>query len=362
MPLIKKKSKKAFDENVAKEMEAGKPQKQSLAIAFNTQKHAAPKKKMALGGAVEGETHSKPKYDRDPGAQAPKPDDRRLEKNDYMADDWAGGPDPVRKPDDQRRPINAYLNTNDWSDGEKPSRKPFAEGGEVLTSKPNAPRPSQESTESAALNSRAPRGQMSHAQMAEYHEQEAAKYRMYADGGVIAPDSRAQETQYPGTKARMPDDERPANSDYMSGEFDNGPAPMRKPDDERLSEDKYMSDYNYSQGGEVDEPDSMDQPEPEADEEKEASITAAIMARKRGKKMMAEGGMVDLEANSEEQPNNEDQYSFNAVKKEQYDLSQLSKQPMDSNETGDDREDGEENDHDKNIVGSIRRKMKSKRM
>ena len=41
MPLIKSTSKKAFGENVAREIEAGKPQKQSVAIAYSVKREAA---------------------------------------------------------------------------------------------------------------------------------------------------------------------------------------------------------------------------------------------------------------------------------------------------------------------------------
>lgn len=40
MPLIKSKSKKAVGENIKREMAAGKPQKQAVAIALNTQRRA----------------------------------------------------------------------------------------------------------------------------------------------------------------------------------------------------------------------------------------------------------------------------------------------------------------------------------
>jgi hypothetical protein len=40
MPLIKSKSKKAVGENIKKEIEAGKPQKQAVAIALETQRRA----------------------------------------------------------------------------------------------------------------------------------------------------------------------------------------------------------------------------------------------------------------------------------------------------------------------------------
>ena len=45
MPLKKSASKKAFSENVKKEMEAGKPQKQSVAIAYSVKRKAEGKKK-----------------------------------------------------------------------------------------------------------------------------------------------------------------------------------------------------------------------------------------------------------------------------------------------------------------------------
>ena len=48
MPLVKSKSKKAISANIKKEMEAGKPQKQSVAIALNVARKAGaklPKKK-----------------------------------------------------------------------------------------------------------------------------------------------------------------------------------------------------------------------------------------------------------------------------------------------------------------------------
>jgi len=47
MPLLKSKSKKAFGKNVETEMKAGKPQKQSIAIAYSMKKKA---QKMSKGG------------------------------------------------------------------------------------------------------------------------------------------------------------------------------------------------------------------------------------------------------------------------------------------------------------------------
>jgi hypothetical protein len=44
MPLIQSKSKTAFKKNVQKEVDAGRPVKQALAIAYATQRDAAKKK------------------------------------------------------------------------------------------------------------------------------------------------------------------------------------------------------------------------------------------------------------------------------------------------------------------------------
>jgi hypothetical protein len=45
MPLTKSTSKKAFSNNVRAEMNAGKPQKQAVAIAYAVKRRAASKKK-----------------------------------------------------------------------------------------------------------------------------------------------------------------------------------------------------------------------------------------------------------------------------------------------------------------------------
>ena len=49
MPLIKSTSKKAFSKNVSKEMAAGKPQKQAVAIAYAEKRAAAKKSTKSKG-------------------------------------------------------------------------------------------------------------------------------------------------------------------------------------------------------------------------------------------------------------------------------------------------------------------------
>jgi hypothetical protein len=48
MPLIKSTSKKAFSENIGREIHAGKPQKQAVAIAFSEKREAQKGRKEAL--------------------------------------------------------------------------------------------------------------------------------------------------------------------------------------------------------------------------------------------------------------------------------------------------------------------------
>lgn len=44
MPLIHSKSKKAFGENIRREIHAGKPQKQAVAIAYSVKREALKRK------------------------------------------------------------------------------------------------------------------------------------------------------------------------------------------------------------------------------------------------------------------------------------------------------------------------------
>jgi hypothetical protein len=50
MPLIKSTSKKAFSKNISKEIAAGKPQKQAVAIAYAEKRSAAKSKAKSTKG------------------------------------------------------------------------------------------------------------------------------------------------------------------------------------------------------------------------------------------------------------------------------------------------------------------------
>ena len=59
MPLIKSKSKKAVSSNIKTEMEAGKPQKQAVAIALNVGRKAGAKIPKGKARKTEGNSNSK---------------------------------------------------------------------------------------------------------------------------------------------------------------------------------------------------------------------------------------------------------------------------------------------------------------
>jgi len=62
MPLIKSKSKRAFGENIATEMRAGKPQKQAVAIAYSVKRAAEGKeRKASVKGRPANRTMKVPK-------------------------------------------------------------------------------------------------------------------------------------------------------------------------------------------------------------------------------------------------------------------------------------------------------------
>jgi hypothetical protein len=88
------------------------------------------------------------------------------------------------------------------------------------------------------------------------------------------------------------------------------------------------------------------------------TVAEHIMSKR---KKFADGGMVDLDENAEESPNNEDDMSFEALKKENYDEESMTdlEEPEDSNEKGDDREDAKSDKKDR--IEQMRKRAKAKR-
>lgn len=178
---------------------------------------------------------------------------------------------------------------------------------------------------------------------------------MMAQGGMIKTSKpKAKMTDSSVIKARPYDHVSELNLE------DTAP-PMKH---EGMSEDKEQSEEEFeskqmapmlAEGGEIS--DDMDQPSDEETMEHAASIAAGIMAKRAHKQFMAVGGMVDIDENAEEQPN--DMTSLNkAALKENYDsdMDDVS-QPEESNEHADEREEASENKHDR--VSAIMKKRKS---
>lgn len=69
MPLIHSPAKKPFQHNIKSELDAGKPMKQSLAIAYAVKRRAQEKKKMAAGGMVDDQNMGRGYFKPHEGAQ-----------------------------------------------------------------------------------------------------------------------------------------------------------------------------------------------------------------------------------------------------------------------------------------------------
>ena len=147
-----------------------------------------------------------------------------------------------------------------------------------------------------------------------------------------------------------------------------------------IKESEYDSDSeHFAKGGHVEDEHSqhpehfldeeeseVEHEEHEFDEDHPKSIADAVM-RKMKRKHLAKGGkvshedeQVDLEANNHEGPGTDQSYNIKAKNKNVYDDSQLKKQPHDSNEHGDSREEHEENEDDADMISKIRHKMKKR--
>jgi hypothetical protein len=299
MPLFQSKSKKAFKHNVKTEISAGKPQDQALAISYSIKKKP---KKMAAGGNVESAKEEKrPMPDEtfnDAASVAHNKGKKPLESADWTDDTWQKfGKNMSIKQGQRPAPLPiAGHKVND--------RDLFEKEQHLMALAPGPygeklPEPMAAGGPVPGLDEEAPHTGETAEDMLRRHATELAA------AGYMAP--RPSMEEYMGDKMAM-------------GGVAGGLAPGEEDD--------------MSPGYDVFE----------------------TIKRKK----MADGGMVDLEANSEEHENTEDDLSYDALKKEQYDLDQLDEQPMDSNEHGDEREKDAEDDHDDSIVGQIKRKAKKK--
>jgi hypothetical protein len=330
MPLIQGKSKKAFSENVSREMEAGKPQKQSLAIAYNIKRQNS-RKKMAAGGEVISAATEKR-----PGTQEEFADAMDARQNSGNAGyrkpaDWISEEDT---PENEIGGNRSGKAVTDMAPQHNNGRAPYAAGGRV---KDTGMGLMERNDEDDLLDSMSPDGN-----------------RMEQPKGA-----------YDETQERI-----------TSGDPDE-PHPHTGETQEDMMRRHAMEMEHFMRGGEVGNP-KLQQSHLEPDEGD--NLVQEIMKGRKHK--MAGGGKVrsdqgigqgdsmfdfpqddgevDLEGNSKEDRNNEDQMSYRAAGKEQYNLRQLSKQPKGSNEKGDMREEDSENVNDEGDVAQIRSKMKKR--
>jgi hypothetical protein len=315
MPLLP--GRKNISRNISTEEDAGKPHKQSIAIALDVSRRR--KKKMASGGMVDESAATE---------RRPMP-----EEKDHDASMVGRNESKKALPDSS---FDEPHRTEQASRGPKTVKIKHPSFAQSPTFKVKMR--SQEDDLEESMPPAAPTEQPE----ADYDEEDADKsgpdvpalhMKRMAEGGMIN-----------------------KNVSMSSAEQDGQVDPEGlESDDDMMGPDKkeYMSETmnGYAKGGEIHRQ-MMMQPEDEAAEMHHASVAAAIMAKRP--KMMADGGEVDLDLNAEERPNsfyklNEDDY-----KKEDYDDDiHAANDPMDSNEHGDDIESDA---HD--MVSAIRRKMK----
>lgn len=147
MPLIKGKSPESFSKNVSTEMNAGKPQKQALAIAYSLKRRA---KKMAEGG----ETQSLGQLINYPGTPKPQPsprpmslggaveeDDKDFNQHEVMPEDsdLSGSVDSEMAESSKDYSQLARLAMGGYAHGDivdNVMRKRYSEGGRVANETP----------------------------------------------------------------------------------------------------------------------------------------------------------------------------------------------------------------------------------
>lgn len=373
MPLMPGKSKKVFSKNVETEMESGKPKNQALAIAYSVKRK--PKKKMAEGGMAKNESASSESRpmpeERDKDSQMmSRNSDNKSPKND----EWTSNItiSQAQKPSITKLSQPKIVGSDAFSVRNRDMHEDEADMMDQIPPESDLAQPPARDNEMDAKkqgsdpdmakqhnNSKMPYNKAIEDQYAQdMAAAEMKKVQSYAAGGMVneavsmdsAEDDRVE---HPAGLESDNDQMRPSEDEYMSGHFASGG-----------SVESGSPDMNYADGGSI---------EDEREEEHHNSIAATIMS-KRSK--YAEGGKIlshdsiysddsdqaDLSRNADEDANEEDQVSFNALRKENYSESAGLRQldnPKDSGQRGDQREMDEENGHDK--ISKMRSRMNLRR-
>ncbi len=335
MPLIKSGSKKAFQKNVKAEMEAhpgADHRAQNLAIAYSIKRKN--RKKMADGGKVQS--------------------------------DMSGG---------QKRGPEGYPKYQEQAQNEKgvhtpvsgvtqfPGGKGTSEAGDMAKER-YAGKPMKELVEhSKNLHKK------------KLHEMRSMKKpNLYAEGGDVEDQDEIEQNDHAHedmVNAKHEIRPMPDESDHESDDYDK--AMERRNSSRHSIADQDWSDRGRGQASEeshyemkkpkIADGDPMQEHLYEEEDDlidHDAPGTEIVDAIMRKRQKYASGGEVDLSRNADEDPNMEDQLSYEALKKENYSesegLAQLN-QPEDSNEHGHDMRDEDSFD----MIEKMRRKIKSKR-
>lgn len=395
MPLMNKKSKKAFDHNVKAEMESGKPQDQALAIAYSVKRKkkasggsvqsGSPTMNYAKGGAVKNESA---KSEQRPMPSEKDKDAHQVSRNSgnkpSKHDSWTDNSTidqaqannsrkvmPIKHP--KMVPQNAYsVRLRDEEDHLQSSASPGPYGAQPpahdneMDAKKQGSGPDMASQHD---NGKKPYNKAIEDQYAQDMAQANMKRSSaYAQGGpVMEPKDHAIELMERNDEGDMQshlsnsEDEGDADAHSRNEMLPNRQGPA-VPDMEREHNNGRRP---YAEGGSIHEEEEM---------EHAASLAAAIMSKRkkfaRGGAILSENSMesddsdqADISRNAEEDANMEDKASFDALRKENYSESEGLEHmdsPMDSGQHGDEREDNEENINDSDIVAAIRRKSKIK--
>ena len=347
MPLMHGKSKKAFSHNVEAEMHTGKPQPQALAIAYSMKR----RKKKAQGGEISAKSEKRPMPDDE--YNDAKDVSSNSHKKDNGQDGWTDRPDIAQS---QNRPKSQPIKHPKMVPSDAFSTRLYDQEGN-LTATLHPANPSEKPN--SWMDEEGPDRQGP--KVPDMQPEHSTGEKAYAKGGEIEPSDR----KHP--KNPFEDD----HLEHLDPSEDEGDAMAMSEDEEDqdkpghpirdMEREHNNGKMPYARGGHV-------SPADEEDMDHEDSIASAIMAKRSRHPaamsdsdidemvMLYDGGEV-LESEHVEEPNNEDQMSFQALKKENYNSSDLDvDDPMDSGEHGDDIDS---DDHD--MTSAIRSKMKAKR-
>lgn len=297
-----------MSKNIKTEMNAGKPQKQAIAIAYSVQRHGK-KKKMALGGAVE----------ENPKTSIDTHEDESQRKD--MKDAWGTGDNITNK----------AVSKDEGAD-ERSKEKNSWGSGDAVSNKAYSDKEAEHERDEAEDDAKSPRD------------------RYYALGGAVEENPKTSIPTHEGQDEREHMEHPEFTSEgYAKGGHVKGPmnpklAESQKSPEESDSEEHYSSIADailakkkkakqYAEGGSVEDESLMgDSDSPE--------------------------GHSDIYENAEEEPNRFYKRNEDEVLKENYDHFDEAPQPEDSNTRGDkDNEDADSHD----MVSAIRKKMKYKR-